>query len=505
MMETRRASRVFVLYGEPVSYDTESSSVSSLERMVGGRIKGDAWDGYIDFSEPEDPDTAKMVNSGNTGVGEISYDPGLRFSRSVGKSSMEIAMLSENRIPAIADAVLFPRENEVAGMMHSLRNLGIKASIYGGGTSVTGGLSPGSGQHFVSIDASHLKSFSMHGRIAVVGGGMTGFDAESEAEKLGLTLGFFPESFMHSTVGGWVSSMASGQESNRYGDIEDIVLGVELVRSDGTITDPVTPRSSTGITARSIALGSEGRNGIISKVYMKTSSKPARRKYASFIFRSFRDAIDSLSRLESFPDVLRVSDSLETELALSEAGNGLLKRVLERYLNLRGFSKGCIAVVIDSGDSYRQIDDRAARIVSAPAKIWERTRYERPLIANLLWKSGLVVDTLETSVSWDKAYDLYEGVNREFREILSSEGIRGIIMSHMSHQYREGCCLYFTFMLNTAKRTEHLKLARDRIISSFLKNGGSISHHHGIGTQLSGYVDSTHRNLMNILADPVLL
>ncbi len=504
MINPKHVGRIYVLYGDPVAHNSQGLSVDSLQSLLGARINGDVWDGYVDFTERADPDNQKFIDSENTGVSDISYEPNVRFSKSVGKSSLEISMLSENKIPKVTDAVLFPEEAELEKMMLNLKNLGIKATIFGGGSSVTGGVSQKPADTSVSIDTSKLKSFEMNNRIAVIGGGMTGFQAENEAARRGLTLGFFPESFMHSSVAGWVSTMASGQESNRYGDIEDLVLGVEIVRSDGTIRDSITPRNSIGVSGKAIALGSEGRNGIISKVYFKTHKKTEERKYSSFFFKSFSDAIESVSKLDTFPDVLRISDSLETEIALSEAGSSVMKKVLDKYLGVRGFKSGCIAIAIDSGNSYKNIRENAAKISSTPAKMWEMTRFERPLVANLLWKSGMVVDTLETSVSWEKAFELYLKVKNTFNELLASCNIKGFIMSHMSHQYREGCCLYFSFVLNTPKKTEHLQVFRKEIVSAFLKSGGSLSHHHGIGTQLSGYLDESHTRLMEMLADPVL-
>ena len=156
------------------------------------------------------------------------------------------------------------------------------------------------GELFPSIHQG-LKKIELNDGMAICGSGFTGRELEEILNTKGKTMGNFPESFNYSTVGGWISTMESGQESNQYGDIENMVCSVELARSDGLFSDPYLPRFSSGISVKDVAMGSEGKCGIILNAGIKVHDLPEKRHYYSYFFKSFKDGVKSIREMRKFP------------------------------------------------------------------------------------------------------------------------------------------------------------------------------------------------------------
>ena len=493
--------RVPVLYG----HDVEGGFQREVE-YISSRFSwnlSQSWDGQAEMNFPETPADLRKELLGFLSADEVEFSVEERFRHSIGKSSPEILMAKHDKIARIVDAVVYPNEERVHAILSELANNGYKVTIFGGGTSVSGSLLLSGTGKIVSIDTKNFRKFEPRNRFAIVGAGLTGLEAENEANSRGMTLGNFPESFIYSTVGGWVSTKATGQESNYYGGMEDLVIGVRIETSRGTLQDDLVPRESVGIQPKEMALGSDGRNGLITEVAMKTFPLPETRYYDSRIYRSFYDGILALSRMKEFPAVARLSDELETEFALNSAADSTAVRLFKRYISIRGYSKGCLLIIVNNNRATLPDHGYSMSAGSQPAKAWEKGRYSRPGLANMLWKAGLVPDTLETSTSWDKIWHLYSEARKAFYEFRDERGFQGEIMAHLSHLYREGACIYFTFIFKGDNELDLLQEIRDRLIRSFISNGGSITHHHGKGRFFSPYIDPFLLKVQEGYSDPL--
>ncbi len=435
---------------------------------------------------------------------EISYSFKERFLRSFGRSSPEILSLLNGKKLTPFAAVIYPDNSNVKDLLPLLKRNKIKAAVSGGGTSVTAPFLNVDLSKVVCIDTSHLDKIEIERSYVISGSGVKGIDLERKLNNSGYTCGHFPESMLNSTVGGWVSTKSSGQESNFYGDIENIVIGLKIERSDGEITDGIYPRESAGIDAKSVAIGSEGKVGLITEVFLKTFRVPENRYYESMLFHSFKEGLDFLEDQVKYPAVVRLSDGTETEYILRGTDDNRGKRILFSYANVRGMKLPGSSLLILVGNEKISLGGKAGlKIGSTVPRMWEKNRYGRPEVGDALWELGLVPDTMETSCKWEDSYHLYKETISTFQKEIQSMNLRGVIMCHASHIYRLGPALYFTFITNV-KESEDLLSIRRSISETFASCNGSITHHHGIGSLFLPMNNPIKAKVMSNLNDPVL-
>ncbi len=489
-----------VLYDNGREVEVPSGVKSYLSRLMDIQWDKVEWDGMVEVPPLQTDDSLYSVLKRYISSERISLDPVERFKHSIGMSSLEIVRAKKGRIPPIVDAVVHPLDHEAEEMVTNFSENHVTLTIAGGRTSVTGGIkSKGKGMT-VCISTSNMKDLVVNGKIVSAGAGLTGEELEGKLKENGLTCGFFPESFSHSTVGGWIATRASGQESNEYGDIENLLLGVRLARKGGVLKDFAAPRYSAGLMAKDVALGSEGQNGLILSAYLEARAAPRKKYYYTHIFKSFYDAIDYASSIDRFPTVMRIMDETETYIQLLSLEEKK-RKMLNRYLFLRGVSNGSLMVTINNEIPLPRFIKKGIWLGSSGAKMWEEKRFERPYMSNTLWKRGVVVDTLETSVSWDEVKDLHRSAIDTFHRTLKDLESNGLIMAHLSHQYPGGTCIYFSFMFRSRDEETTLVTIRNELMEVILSKGGTITHHHGIGSYFTKYVNPLVLNVQRYLRD----
>lgn len=494
------AKMLDILYDSGSELDVKPGMKAFLKRMIGLNWDEIVWDGTI--TAPGLEKNSELLGKLKKYVSSqrISTDPAVRLKHSMGCSSLEIVRAKNGQLPEAVDVVISPLDRETEELISGFSKDDILFSIYGGGTSVTGGIKPRNGRSTITIDTSNLKDFRLEENIAICGSGLTGVEIEKKLNAHGRTLGFFPESIHSSTVGGWIATRATGQESNQYGDIEDILLGARVVNSGGEIKDPETPRSSIGMSAKDIALGSEGTNGLILSAYLETRPYPKNRYFSTRMFRSFGEAVKQMSNLREFPTVFRVMDEVETELSLYDL-NDRTRNFLRRYLGLRGIVNGSLAIIVNNDSNYRHYIPESVWLGRGGAARWFNTRFDRPKIANALWKRGVISDTLETSCRWDCVTKIHASATSAFHKVMRETGSNGMIMAHLSHQYHSGVCIYFTFLMKSQEEEKSLLAVREAIEETILSNEGSITHHHGLGSYFTKYVDNGLKKLQSHYSD----
>lgn len=496
-------SRISVLYGKGKGYKVYEGGIEFIEKRIGVNWNNVSWDGCVDVKDLETDNELVQKLSSVLSSDKFSFDSKERLAHSVGKASLEIAELKNGDIPDVVDAVVFPDYDDLPPLLKMLRENKIKAVIFGGGSSVTGGLKFKRSGFVISINSSKLKKLEIRGNYASVGAGFNGAEIEDILNSRNFTIGNFPESLKHSTVGGWVATKATGQESNEYGDIESMLLSVRIQRSDGMIEDIPTPRESGGLMAKDISLGSEGNYGIITDVTVKLYRSPKKRYFKAYFFRSFAEGMQALENLGSIPSVTRLSDELETELALRNSKDSFGKRFLSKYLDLRRVKKGAMLIVMNNDKRISDKFPNGVSVGSIPAEMWYRERFQRPYIANELWMRGVIADTLETSSTWENMSNIYLESIKAFHRSKEELKFNGEIMAHISHIYRTGACIYFTFLMKSENEVKDLIKVRSDLIGTFLKNGGSITHHHGLGKYFLDYLNDAKKEMHSKLIDPV--
>ena len=323
---------------------------------------------------------------------------------------------------------------------------------------------------------------------ADVRAGTFGPDLEAALGQVGsgYTLGHWPQSMDLSTVGGWLACRGAGQYSTRYGKIEDMVLGLEVVLADGRIvrTEGHGPRAATGPNLTQLFVGSEGTLGIITEARFRIHPLPPDQGRRAFGFTSFAAGLDACRRIlrrGATPAVLRLYDAAESMRNFEQPGTNVLIVLDETDPALLDAS---LAVVDDECTSRSGAHELDVALVER----WLGHRNDVSALAPL-WRAGVVVDTAEISGSWSALPALFDEV------VTSLQALEGTLAAsaHQSHAYTDGACLYFTFAGRGPEgdddwRERYYREAWDTVTNATLAHGAAISHHHGIGLNRSRFL-----------------
>ncbi len=498
-------SGFYSLWGdENQEYHMSQPLLKYIEDKLGIEDDKMIWNGRYSVGQLSESSELKQILSSCLSSDNISFDSLDRLKHSVGKGGADYIRLLEGKVERVVDAVIYPAEEEIRCLLQK-GNRELEIIPFGGGTTVTGGITPsGTRKYVVSLDLSKLDTIIVDSKNNIVeaGGGVKGPKIEEELSKYGLTLGNFPESFIYSTLGGWVATNAAGQESNRYGKLKEMVIGLRMESQSGTYQDRIVPGESAFFRLADVAVGSEGAFGVITRAWLKAHRKPERLYYSSFIFRSFDEGIDSLREKftnERAPIISRLSDEEETSLTLLGVEDSFLTKMFKKYIGLRtGNAPGSMLIVVS--DTKEEVRFKGGSgLSSIPAKIWERERFSRPFMYNELLKRGIIAETIETSAEWSKLSEIHKSTREKFNKTIQELNIKGIILCHSSHQYVTGSALYFTFLFYAERdRGALLDRIRREIMENIISKGGAISHHHGIGTTQSNYIRDYKGNLYEI-------
>jgi alkyldihydroxyacetonephosphate synthase len=433
-----------------------------------------------------------------------------RVRRAAGRSYPDLVRLRTGRLEDAPDAVVLPGSvAEVERVLEICSREGIAVVPFGGGTSVVGGVEPlrGGFERLLSLDLRRLHDVAVDRRslTATLGPGLRGPEAEEALNAQGVTLGHFPQSFEYATIGGFAATRSAGQASSGYGRFDELVTAIVLTAPAGDLRTLEIPHSAAGPALRELVVGSEGTLGVITRVTARVRPLPERRRYEAWMaadFASGAEVVRSLAQADVLPDVVRVSDQGETRfsLALSSAA-GAKRTLLSSYLRLRRRAGGCLIVCGWEGEPEaverrRALSARvlrsggAAALGGAPGRAWERGRYEAPYLRDELLDVGYLVETLETAHTWSRLGHLYEEVRAAIGAALATQGTPGIVICHLSHAYRDGASLYFTFLARRRPdaEIEQWRLVKAAACEAIVEAGGTITHHHAVGRDHAPYM-----------------
>jgi alkyldihydroxyacetonephosphate synthase len=295
-----------------------------------------------------------------------------------------------------------------------------------------------------------------------------------------------------STVGGWLACRGAGQFSNRYGKIEDIVVGLEVVLADGSVVRTGgQPRQAVGPDLTQLFVGSEGTLGVITRAWLQAWPAPTHTARSSWGFATFSAGLDAMRRIVqrgAQTAVLRLYDEVESQrtFAVEPGVNVLL-----------AFDEGD-PVVVDAGMVV--VDQEcvtADRLDDALVEQWFGHRNNVDALEALISK-GYVVDTMEISGPWSTLDAIY----REATAAITAVPGTMAVSAHQSHSYVTGACLYFTFgaKVEPAERDGYYTAAWEAGTRAVLAQGGSLSHHHGVGLNRARFVGEALGAGLDVLA-----
>jgi alkyldihydroxyacetonephosphate synthase len=438
------------------------------------------------------------------GEGHVRDDHSDRVLHAAGKGYPDLVRLRAGRPLGAPDAILYPSTRE---QLRALLGLCARESLavvpFGGGTSVVGGVEPLQGSHrgVVALDTGCLRSvleLDECSRMVRVQAGSRARELEDWLSARGLTLGHFPQSFEYVSLGGCAATRSAGQASSGYGRFERMVYGLRMVAPAGDVELSAFPASAAGPGVRELAVGSEGTLGVIDELTLRVRRAPATRIYEGVFFESFEAGVHAFRELAQnhcTPEVARLSDEQETRMSLALAGSGGAKGRLGRaYLDMRGYSGGCLAILGFEGDAEELGARRAAateivraagglRVGRSPGSAWLESRYSAPYLRDELLTQGVLVETLETATRWSNVEQLHRRVAGAIESALRAQGTPALVMCHVSHLYETGASLYFTFIARQREgdEIEQWQAAKAAANAAIVEGGGTITHHHAVG------------------------
>jgi alkyldihydroxyacetonephosphate synthase len=438
------------------------------------------------------------------GEQHVLEDRAARVGHAAGRSYPDLVRLRTGELAGAPDAVVAPGSTEqVQALLAACAEARVAVVPFGGGTSVVGGVDPFADGFpaVIPLDLHRLDGLLAVDRTSLTAtfeGGLFGPEAERLLAAEGLTLGHFPQSFEFSTVGGWVATRSAGQASTGHGRIDELVEGLRLVAPTGEVMQRAVPATAAGPDLRELLVGSEGVLGVICEATLRVRELPAARQYEGWSFRSFEEGCEALRVMEQAdgsPDVVRLSDEHETRLSFALASTGsATERAGRAYLRMRGHEGGCIAIAGFEGEAddveRRRLHSGALlraggglRLGRRPGEAWLRGRYAGPYVRDALLDHGVFVETLETAATWSNLPTLYAAVADALRRSLSERGTPPLVMCHVSHLYRSGASLYYTFLARQQPEDaiEQWHAAKSAACDAIVANGGTITHHHAIG------------------------
>lgn len=449
-------------------------------------------------------------------VAETKTDTRTRILHTYGKSYRDLIRLRRGDIPHPPDAVVFPaNEDQVVQVINFCAQNDLAVIPFGGGTSVVGGVEARGERVTISLDLAHLNrviSIDEVSQTATLEAGMLGPAIENELNARGFTLGHLPQSFEFSTLGGWIATRGAGLTSTGYGKIEALTQSVRVATPQGIIETRAVPATAAGPSLLQLLIGSEGTLGVITSATMRIRRLPKTRDYRALLFKKFSDgvaAIRAMMQSGIVPAVVRLSDEDETRtlrvFAMREGVSGwkeFVQRIGLQILSARGYSFENGALMIlgfeDDPNAGRGVAICKAHgafdLGHGIANDWLRDRYETPYLRDVLLDRGVLVDTLETATTWANLERLHEVLAQTIRDATRATGSPALVMTHVSHCYRDGASLYVTFLarMSTDQAIMQWEAIKRAATECIMANGGTLSHHHGVGYEHAAWLKREH-------------
>ena len=433
--------------------------------------------------------------AGLVGDDNVWTDDESRVRHTRGKSTPDLLKLRAGDASDAPDAVVLPEDHEqVATIVAWCSERAVALVPFGGGTSVVGGLAARRAGFagVVALDVRRLNRLlhvDPESCTATLEAGLLGPVAEALLAEHDLTLGHFPQSFEHASIGGFAATRSSGQASSGYGRFDDLVVGVRVATPLGTLELGKAPASAAGPDLRALVLGSEGAFGVITSVTVRVRRRPAVKVYEAWRFDSFLEgaaALRSLAQAGVAPTVLRLSDESETALNLAQSS--------ERPNEVgSGSGGGCLMITGFEGEqesvgaSRATVASRLTEVSGSPlgeagGAAWAEGRFSGPYLRDSLLDAGVLVETLETAAFWSNLGPVYDAVRTVLDRSLSDQGTPPIVLCHISHVYETGASLYFTVAAKqAADPLAQWGRAKSAASDAMMAAGATITHHHAVG------------------------
>jgi len=443
----------------------------------------------------------------------VSTTPYDRLVHSYGKSFADIVRMFMRDVRQPPDLVAFPKsEVDVIAILDWASSANVAAIPFGGGSSVAGGVEPDVGDSYagtISIDLQYLNrvlEIDRTSRAARIQAGALGPELEEQLKPHGLTLRHFPQSLQLSTLGGWIATRSGGHYASLYTHIDDFVESTRTVTPAGVLETRRLPGSGAGPSPDRLLIGSEGTLGVIVEAWMRLQDRPVHQASASIAFATMAHAtaaVRALSQSGLFPSNCRLLDPDEARNnGVGDGGAAILVLGFESADHpLAAWMQRALELVADHHGRYdaqavaRSLSPQggSAEHRQGAAGQWRNAFIRMPYYRDLMVAQGVITDTFETAITWDRFDAFYAGVREKsaaaIREICGHDAMPSCRFTHI---YPDGPAPYFSYsalgtadgkLADSLAKWREIKRATNEIVVGL---GGTVTHHHAVGRDHRG-------------------
>ena len=439
---------------------------------------------------------------------EISTDPDLRLEKSLGKSYHDLIRILSNEPIDLPDWLVYPKNHEetVLVLKWASENQ-VSVVPFGGGSNVVGAFDRTAWDSpKLMLDMARMNrllELDEVNQTARFEAGIFGPELERELNAKGFTLSHFPQSFEYSTLGGWIATRSAGQESTGYGRIEDLCVSLRVAAPAGSMETSRFEADAEGVNLRWLFYGSEGALGVITEAQLRIHRLTKSKKWMTALFSDFEQgslALREMIHAGIWPSVVRFSDEEETRLLslLSHSSTTLTSRiqssVLKKYLNWKNMNSPCLMMLrFDGSEAQASLMKKEAKEIAArlggvyvgesAGVKWESSRFGLPYLRDDMLERGLLVDTMETIMPWNKISAFKAALRSKLEQSEAFGKEKGLLMTHLSHLYMSGSSMYFMVItpMNRQAPLEQWREIKQIVSDTIHEYGGPASHHHSVG------------------------
>jgi alkyldihydroxyacetonephosphate synthase len=440
-----------------------------------------------------------------------------RIAHSLGKAYRDVVRGFRGEFDNPPDLVAYPESAEDVDIVLSWCADAEAAAIpYGGGTSVVGGVEPRMREEYpavVTIDLRRMDrvlEVDAVSKAARIQAGATGPGLEDQLREHGFTLRHFPQSFEYSTLGGWIATRAGGHFATLYTHIDDLVESVRAITSEREWESRRLPGSGAGPSPDRLLLGSEGILGVIVDAWMRIRERPTHKLSCGVAFGDFEaaaEAVREISQSDLNPSNCRLLDAVESDTSSAgPPGKAVLvlgfesahhpvdepMRIAVEAARGHGGEPGEIkgGATEQPGSEARKDAPAPAEAGEDPVNAWRHAFLFAPYLRDSMVACGVLSDTFETAITWDRFPDFHAEVMETARRAVA-EASGGPadgpgsprISCRFTHVYPDGPAAYYT-VLAQAKRggeVEQWDEIKAAVSDTVIGAGGTITHHHAVG------------------------
>jgi alkyldihydroxyacetonephosphate synthase len=421
----------------------------------------------------------------------FSIEPFERAAHTYGKGFPDIVRAYQRDFSIAPDLVAFPgTEQDIVDVLDWCSSEGVAVIPYGGGSSVVKGTEPDVGKAYKGVATIDMRRLGQVlevdsiSRAAHIQAGIFGPALEDGLRPHGLTLRHFPQSFEYSTLGGWIATRSGGHFATLYTHIDDFVESLRIVTPTGIIETRRLPGSGAGPSPDRFFIGSEGAMGIITSAWMRLQHRPKFRENAALTFRDFlsaSEAVRAISQAGLYPSNIRILDADEAwfngvadgSVAVMVLGFESADHALDAWI------KRALECCQDHGGTVPDREEDRSGMVKA----WRDAFIRMPYVWEALIAMGMITETYESAITWDRFPEFHETVMSEAKRAMQRICGGGFVSCRFTYAYPDGPAPYYSITApgKNGSLLEMGKELKSAISETFIRLGGTITHHHAVG------------------------